>query len=96
MEPKHSHSDLIDAIGPQAVRRALGTTSAVLSNWRRRGVPAAHRPAFAELLITAGVDVPADIMDPATVQALRLGRALREVATVTGKPIAMTGEGFAG
>jgi hypothetical protein len=95
MEDKHPHSKLIDAAGPEAVRRTLGITPAVLSNWRRRGVPAAQRAAFARLLIIAGHAVPPDILDAETVQALRLARAQAELAAVTGKPVAMSGEGFA-
>jgi hypothetical protein len=93
---KHPHSELIDTLGPEAVRRALAITPAVLWNWRHRGVATGQRLAFAKLLIARGLDVPADILDAVTVQSLRLACAVREVAVIdTGKPIAMTGEGFA-
>lgn len=61
--PRSPDSDLIDAIGPDTVRAALGLTSQRLHMWRTRGIPQIRRIAFAKLCAERGVSTPNDFFE---------------------------------
>jgi hypothetical protein len=62
--PTHAHASLIDAIGRDKVRAQFGLSPQRLHNWRIRGIPHTHRPAFAHLAILVGTPIPEGFLDP--------------------------------
>jgi hypothetical protein len=77
----HVHSQIIDAIGAAELRRAFSLKPQIVWNWRQRGIPVAYRLAVKSLADAGGVALPTDFLAPLNVPT---------------RPIAMTGEGFAG
>lgn len=63
MNPRHQHSELIDRLGTNIVREAFALSPQTLHMWRRRGVPALKRIAFAKLAADNGVPVPPDFFE---------------------------------
>jgi len=59
---RHSHSDLIDAVGAGHVRLAFGLKPQGLYMWRLRGIPVGKRLAFAELAAIHGAQLPTDFL----------------------------------
>lgn len=61
--PMHSHKQIIEAIGPKAVKDAYGLSRQRLHAWKKRGIPHSHRVAVARLAAMSGVSVPADFFE---------------------------------
>jgi len=105
MNDSHSHFKILEIIGSKAVRDAFGLSSQALWNWKTRGIPDAHRLAFAQMLLRAGQPIdmlPAGFLPAEAYQLLRLSNAIREAATAEpeapapSRPVVAMGEGFAG
>lgn len=56
MTEKHAHSDPLDALGFEPIQKRLGITRQTWRNWKRKGVPKAHKEIVAMMCSFAGVD----------------------------------------
>lgn len=64
MANHHPHAKLIEAVSSATVRAHFNLSHGRLSMWRKRGIPYAFRPAFAQLATINGKPVPSDFLAP--------------------------------
>ena len=63
MTNPHPHSVPLDALGFEPISNRLGVTRQTWRNWKRKGIPKAHKEIVAMMCSFAGVDAEAIVND---------------------------------